>query len=105
MTFCYAKQYKGVIESRCGLLYLPLSPIYGLGGVAVSVFLLPYVDNPLALFFLGMAVCTVLEYVGQLRDGEALRLGVLGLQREAAQPAGPDLPAVLDLLGLPGRCC
>jgi len=24
MTFCYAKQYKGVIESRCGLLYLPL---------------------------------------------------------------------------------
>jgi uncharacterized membrane protein len=63
MTFCYAKQYKGVIESRCGLLYLPLSPIYGLGGVAVSVFLLPYVDNPFALFFLGMAVCTVLEYV------------------------------------------
>jgi len=45
MTFCYAKQYKGVIESRCGLLYLPLSPIYGLGGVAVSVFLLPYVDD------------------------------------------------------------
>ena len=31
MTFCYAKQYKGVIESRCGLLYLPLSPIYGFG--------------------------------------------------------------------------
>ena len=63
MTYCYAKQYKGVIESRCGLLYLPLSPIYGLGGVLVSVFLLPYVDNPFALFFLGMAVCTMLEYV------------------------------------------
>lgn len=63
MTFCYAKQYKGVIESRCGLLYLPLSPIYGFGGVLVSIFLLPYVDDPFALFFLGMAVCTVLEYV------------------------------------------
>lgn len=63
MVFCYAKQYKGVIESRCGLLYLPLSPIYGFGGVLVSVFLLPYVDNPLGLFFLAMLVCTVLEYV------------------------------------------
>ena len=40
MTFCCAKQYKGVIESRCGLLHLPLSPIHGLGGVLVSVFLL-----------------------------------------------------------------
>jgi hypothetical protein len=29
----------------------------------VSVFLLPYVDNPFALFFLAMLVCTVLEYV------------------------------------------
>ncbi len=26
MIFCYAREYKGVIESRCGLLYLPLSP-------------------------------------------------------------------------------
>ncbi|HEU5487021.1 MAG TPA: putative ABC transporter permease [Microlunatus sp.] len=63
MVFCYAKQYRGVIESRCGLLYLPLSPIYGFGGVAVSVFLLPHVDDPVGLFFLAMAVCTVLEYV------------------------------------------
>ena len=31
--------------------------------MAVSVFLLPYLDNPFALFLLGMAVCTVLEYV------------------------------------------
>jgi uncharacterized membrane protein len=35
----------------------------GRGGVAVSVFLLPYVGNPFALFFLAMLVCTVLEYV------------------------------------------
>lgn len=66
MVFCYAKQYKGVIESRCGLLYLPLSPIYGFGGVLVSVFLLPHVDNPLGLFFLSMVVCTALEYVASL---------------------------------------
>ncbi len=64
MVFCYAREYKGVIESRCGLLYLPLSPIYGFGGVAVSLILLQWVSNPFLLFFFGMAICTVLEYVG-----------------------------------------
>ena len=63
MVYCYASQYKGVIESRCGLLYLPLNPVYGLGGIAVSVLLMPLVSDPFALFFLAMATCTVLEYV------------------------------------------
>ena len=63
MIYCYASQYKGVIESRCGLLYLPLNPVYGLGGVAISVLLMPLVSHPVALFFLAMATCTVLEYV------------------------------------------
>lgn len=64
MIFCYAREYKGVVESRCGLLYLPLSPIYGLGGIAVSLVLIEWVDNPFALFFAALAICTVLEYVG-----------------------------------------
>ena len=63
MVFCYAREYKGVIESRCGLLYLPLSPIYGLGGVAVTLILVEWVSNPILLFFAGMVVCTVLEYI------------------------------------------
>lgn len=63
MIFCYAREYKGVIESRCGLLYLPLSPIYGLGGIAISLILLNYFSNPILLFVLSMVVCTILEYI------------------------------------------
>jgi uncharacterized membrane protein len=66
MIFCYAREYKGVIESRCGLLYAPLSPIYGFGGISVSLILLEWVSNPFLLFFAAMAICTVLEYVASL---------------------------------------
>lgn len=63
MIFCYAREYKGVVESRCGLLYLPLSPIYGLGGIAVSLFLLQWISNPFLLFFASLVVCTILEFI------------------------------------------
>ncbi len=63
MIFCYAREYKGVVESRCGLLYLPLSPIYGFGGVVVSLILLPHLANPLLIFGLSIVVCTTLEYI------------------------------------------
>ena len=66
MVFCYAREYKGVIESRCGLLYAPLSPIYGFGGVAVSMILAEWVSDPFALFFAAIAICTVLEYFASL---------------------------------------
>ena len=46
-----------------GLLYLPLSPIYGIGGVALTLFLFPYIQQPILMFLVGMAVGTVLEYV------------------------------------------
>ncbi len=61
MVFCYARE--GVIESRVGLLYLPLSPIYGFGGVLLTLFLLPYIKEPVLMFFVGILVGTVLEYV------------------------------------------
>jgi uncharacterized membrane protein len=66
MIFCYAREYRGVIESRCGLLYLPLSPIYGLGGVLVSLVLLPHLANPLLIFALSAVLCTALEYTASL---------------------------------------
>lgn len=62
----YAIAQDGVIESRRGLLYLPLSPIYGIGGVLITLFLLPYVHEPLILFFVGMLVGSALEYVASL---------------------------------------
>ena len=61
MVFCLAKE--GVLESRLGLLYLPLSPIYGCGGVVLSLFLLPYFGDPALMFVMGILVGTMLEYV------------------------------------------
>ena len=61
MIFCLSQE--GVLESRVGLLYLPLSPIYGIGGVALTLFLFPYIQQPILMFLVGIAVGTVLEYV------------------------------------------
>jgi uncharacterized membrane protein len=60
MVFCLAT--KGVLESRSGLLYLPLRPMYGIGGVACMLFLHPFLQHPIQVFVLGMLICTVVEY-------------------------------------------
>ena len=63
MVYCWTIEYRGVIESRLGLLYLPFNLLYGAGGVFISLVLLPVVDNPFAVFGLGLVVGTVLEYL------------------------------------------
>lgn len=63
MLYCWTAEFKGVIESRTGLLYLPINPLYGLGGVVISLVLIPFVDNPIAVFFVGALVGSVLEFV------------------------------------------
>jgi uncharacterized membrane protein len=60
MVFCLVM--KGVLESRSGLLYLPLRPMYGIGGVACMVFLHHFVQQPFWIFVFGMLICTVVEY-------------------------------------------
>ena len=58
-----------VLESRRGLLYLPLRPLYGAGGVAYTLLLRPVLDHPVLVFLLGALVGTVVEYVaGALID-------------------------------------
>lgn len=66
MVYCWTIEYRGVIESRLGLLYVPFNLLYGTGGVFISLVLLPVVDNPFAVFVLGMLVGTVLEYFTSL---------------------------------------
>jgi uncharacterized membrane protein len=61
MLFCLGVE--GVLESRLGLLYLPLRPLYGVGGVACSLFLHRFIQQPILIFLFGMLVCTVVEYV------------------------------------------
>ena len=41
---------EGVLESRLGLLYIPLRPIYGVGGVACTVLLHRFIEEPILIF-------------------------------------------------------
>lgn len=66
MLYCWVVEYRGIVESRLGLLYFPINPLYGAGGVLISLVLLPYIDDPLAVFFIGLVTGTVLEYVTSL---------------------------------------
>lgn len=46
-----------------GFLVGPILPLYGFGAVAVYLLLRPFSGIPTLLYFMGMAVATVLEYV------------------------------------------
>lgn len=58
-AFCLAVE--GVLESRTGLLYLPLRPIYGIGGVAFVLFL-QLSRDPVLVFLFGMLAASAIEY-------------------------------------------
>lgn len=45
-----------------GFLYGPYCPIYGFGAVILLRLLLPLHDYPVAMFFVGLLACSVLEY-------------------------------------------
>jgi len=62
--FCLAVE--GVLEARLGLLYLPLRPMYGVGGVTCALLLDRFLTQPIWIFLFGMLICTVVEYVAGL---------------------------------------
>lgn len=66
ILYCWAFEFRGVIESRTALLYLPFNPLYGIGGVVISLVLLPVFDNPIIVFFLGALVGSALEYIASV---------------------------------------
>lgn len=54
----------GGFESRAGLVWGPFSPIYGVGAVALTLFLNRYYhSHNLVIFLIAMVVGSVLEYV------------------------------------------
>lgn len=59
--FCYVRN--GIIESRKGLLWGPFCPIYGVGGVALILFLEKYKDNDFKIFVYGGLIGGIIEYV------------------------------------------
>lgn len=60
-VYCLVRE--GVLESRCGLLFLPLRPMYGVGGVACTVLLDRYQPQPVVVLLGGLLICTAIEYV------------------------------------------
>lgn len=59
----YAFVTKGVVESRQGFIYGPFCPIYGVGGVFFAVFLQYFKKNNFTLFFGGMIIGSIVEYL------------------------------------------
>lgn len=59
----YAFVTKGVVESRKGFMYGPFCPIYGLGGVVLVIFLRYFQKNNFTLFFGGMLIGSIVEYL------------------------------------------
>lgn len=59
--FCLVRE--GVLESRAGVLYLPLRPMYGIGGVASTLLLDRFTAQPVVVFLGGVLICSVVEYV------------------------------------------
>ena len=65
--FCLVRQRH--LESRLGLLYLPLQPMYGVAGVACTLLLDRFLAVPIIVFLGGMLICSVVEYLaGTLCD-------------------------------------
>ena len=46
-----------------GFLIGPYCPIYGFGGLTITLYLTQYKDNLLTVFFLSIIVCSILEYI------------------------------------------
>lgn len=59
----YAFVTKGMVESRQGFIYGPFCPIYGVGGVFLAMFLQYFKKNNFTLFFGGMIIGSIVEYL------------------------------------------
>ena len=46
-----------------GFLIGPYCPIYGHGAILITLLLQKYIDDPIALFIMGVVICSILEYL------------------------------------------
>ena len=60
-VFCLITHHK--IESRMGFIIGPFCPIYGFGAILLIVFLTPLKKNWHKVFFLGIFIGAMYEYV------------------------------------------
>lgn len=60
VTNCLIRDRKFVNR---GFLVGPYCPIYGVGAVAITLFLNQYYEKPITLFIMAVVLCAVLEYI------------------------------------------
>lgn len=62
MLWCYIRN--GHFESRKGLIYGPISPVYGIGGIVLTLLLYRFVNyNGIIIFFITAIIGGVFEYL------------------------------------------
>ncbi|MDZ4992107.1 hypothetical protein GNF80_03855 [Clostridium perfringens] len=62
MLWCYIRN--GHFESRKGLIYGPISPVYGIGGIVLTLLLYRFVNyNGIIIFFISAIIGGVFEYL------------------------------------------
>ena len=77
--------FNGELVKR-GTMLGPWLPIYGAGGVLAVLLLRRFADKPLRVFALGVALCTVIEYVtGRYLDSPVSYTHLLGGRVEALE--------------------
>jgi len=59
--FCLV--HEGLLESRFGVLFLPLRPLYGVGGAMCTLLLTGLRQEPVLVFGFGMLIASVVEYL------------------------------------------
>lgn len=62
MIWCYIRN--GHFESRKGLIYGPISPVYGIGGIVLTLLLYRFINyNGIIIFFISAIIGGVFEYL------------------------------------------
>lgn len=62
MLWCYVRN--GHFESRKGLIYGPISPVYGIGGIVLTLLLYRFVNyNGIIIFFITAIIGGIFEYL------------------------------------------
>ena len=62
MLWCYIRN--GHFESRKGLIYGPISPVYGIGGIVLTLLLYRFINyNGIIIFFISAIIGGVFEYL------------------------------------------
>ena len=65
-AYCSIWVYRGVFTSRMALVYVPVHPLYGAGGVVLTLTLGGLAQWPILVFLAGLLLCSAAEFVASV---------------------------------------